>query len=94
MTKDGEAAKIHDYLDADKIEQESPCDGMHAAATDLLDDGVKDILRVGEGRREIEECFRTMKTDFEARPAFLHNDPRIKARFLICFLSLSQMPIS
>ena len=37
---------------------------------------------------EIEECFRIMKTDFEARPVFLHDDIRIKAHFLICFLAL------
>ena len=29
-----------------------------------------------------------MKTEFEARPVFLHEDLRIKAHFLICFLSL------
>ena len=32
--------------------------------------------------------FRIMKTDFEARPVFLHDDIRIKAHFLICFLAL------
>lgn len=41
-----------------------------------------------EGRWEIEECFRIIKTEFEARPVFLHEDLRIKAHFLICFLSL------
>ena len=46
------------------------------------------ILKVSEGHWEIEECFRIMKTDFEARPVFLHDDVRIKAHFLICFLSL------
>ena len=61
---------------------------MYAVTTDLLDDDVKDILKVSEGRWEIEECFRIMKTDFEARPVFLHDDVRIKAHFLICFLSL------
>ena len=29
-----------------------------------------------------------MKTDFSARPVYLHNESRIKAHFLICFLSL------
>lgn len=29
-----------------------------------------------------------MKTDFEASPVFLHDDVRIKAYFLICFLAL------
>ena len=61
---------------------------MYAVTTDLLDDDVKDILKVSEGRWEIEECFRIMKTEFEARPVFLHDDVRIKAHFLICFLSL------
>ncbi len=88
VTEDEEAVKIHNYLDTDKIEQESLYDGMYAATTDLLDDDGKDILRVSEGRWELEECFQIMKTDFEARPVFLHDDVRIKAHFLICFLSL------
>lgn len=87
-TEDGEAAKIHNYLDTDKIEEEALYDGMYAVTTDLLDDDVEDILKVSEGRWEIEECFRIMKTEFEARPIFLHDDIRIKAHFLICFLSL------
>lgn len=88
ITKDGEAADIHHYLDTDKIEEEALYDGMYAVTTDLLDDDVKDILKISEGRWEIEECFRIMKTDFEARPVFVHADTHIKAHFLICFLSL------
>lgn len=88
VTEEGEAAKIKNYLDTDKIETEALYDGMYAVTTDLLDDDVKDILKVSEGRWEIEECFRIMKTDFEARPVFLHDDVRIKAHFLICFLAL------
>ena len=61
---------------------------MYAVTTDLLDDDVKDILKVSEGRWEIEECFRIMKTDFEARPIYLQDEIRIKAHFLICFLAL------
>lgn len=88
VTEDGEAADIRHYLDTDKIEDEALYDGMYAVTTDLLDDDVKDILKVSEGRWEIEECFRIMKTDFEARPVFVHADTRIRAHFLICFLSL------
>ena len=33
---------------------------MYAVTTDLLDDEVQDILKVSEGRWEIEECFRMM----------------------------------
>ena len=88
VTEDGEAADIRHYLDTDKIEDEALYDGMYAVTTDLLDDDVKDILKVSEGRWEIEECFRIIKTDFEARPVFVHADTRIRAHFLICFLSL------
>lgn len=88
VTDDGEIAKIHNYLDNDKIELESQYDGLYAICTDLLDDDVSEILKVSEGRWEIEECFRIMKTDFEARPVYLQNENRIKAHFLTCFLAL------
>ncbi len=87
-TDDGEVAKIHHYLDEDKIENEALYDGLYAVCTDLLDDDVSDILKVSEGRWQIEECFRILKTDFAARPVYLQDENRIKAHFLICFLSL------
>lgn len=87
-TKDGEVADIHYYLDEERITEEAKYDGLYAICTDLLDDPVKDILKVSEGRWQIEECFRIMKTDFSARPVYVQRDDRIKAHFLICFLSL------
>jgi transposase len=87
-TEEGEKAKIHYYLDLDKIAEEELYDGLYAVCTDLLDDDVADILKVSEGRWQIEDCFRTMKTDFEARPVYLTREDRIKAHFLTCFLSL------
>lgn len=88
-TKEGEAADIQHYLDENKITEESQYDGLYAVCTDLLDDEVGDILKVSEGRWQIEECFRIMKTDFSARPVYLQDENRIKAHFLICFLALT-----
>ena len=88
-TKDGEIADIQHYLDESKIEDEARYDGLYAVCTDLLDDEVSEILKVSEGRWQIEECFRIMKTDFSARPVYLQNENRIKAHFLICFLALT-----
>lgn len=88
-TKDGEAADIHNYLDENKIYEESLYDGLYAVCTDLLDDEAADILKVSEGRWQIEECFRIMKTDFSARPVYLQDENRIRAHFLICFLALT-----
>ena len=88
VTEEGEKAKVHSFLDENKITDESLYDGLYAVCTDLLDDDVSDILKVSEGRWQIEECFRIMKTDFAARPVYLQDENRIKAHFLICFLAL------
>lgn len=87
-TKDGEVADIHYYPDESKVAEEAKYDGLYAVSTDLLDDEVKDILKVSEERWQIEECFRIMKTDFSARPIYVQREDRIKAHFLICFLAL------
>lgn len=87
-TKEGEAANIYSYLDEAKIQSEEQYDGLYAVCTDLLDDEVSEILMVSEGRWQIEECFRIMKTDFSARPVYLRDENRIRAHFLTCFLAL------
>ena len=43
---------------------------------------------MNQQRWEIEENFRIMKTEFEARPVYVQRDDRIKAHFLTCYLSL------
>ena len=88
VTKEGEKADVHYYLDLDKIAEEEKYDGLYAVCTDLLDDEVSEILKVSEGRWQIEDCFRTMKTDFNARPIYVSREDRIRAHFLTCFLAL------
>ena len=89
VTKEGEVAEHQTQeLDIDKILEETKYDGLYAVCTDLLDDYVEDILKVSEGRWQIEACFRVMKTDFSARPVHVRREDRIKAHFLICFLAL------
>lgn len=89
VTPEGEADDIKYSLDENKITEETLYDGLYAVCTNLLDDNVADILRVSEGRWQIEECFRIMKTDFSARPVYLQDENRIQAHFLICFLALT-----
>lgn len=89
VTPEGEEADIKYSLDENKIAEETLYDGLYAVCTDLLDDNVANILKVSEGRWQIEECFRIMKTDFSARPVYLQDENRIQAHFLICFLALT-----
>lgn len=62
-------------------------DGFYGVTTDL-EGGVAEVIEINKQRWQIEECFRIMKTDFEARPIYVQKEECIKAHFLICFLAL------
>lgn len=87
-TTDSELAQIESYsLNQEMIYQESRFDGFYALCTDL-EDPAPDIVKLNGGRWIIENGFRIMKTDFDARPVYVRRDDRIKAHFLTCFLAL------
>lgn len=87
-TKDGEVAEIAtSYIDQSVIKNEEKYDGFYAVCTNL-DESISSIVKANKRRWEIEECFRIMKTDFEARPVYLNRKERILAHFMTCFISL------
>ena len=87
-TKDGEVAdKTVYYIDEDSIVKEEMYDGFYAVCTSL-DDKAEAIVKVNQRRWEIEECFRIMKTEFQARPVYLKRKERIVAHFITCFIAL------
>ena len=88
VTKYGELAEISDsFIDRAVIENEEKYDGFYAVCTNL-DDDTETIVKANKRRWEIEECFRIMKTDFEARPVYLKRQERILAHFMTCFIAL------
>ena len=88
VTEDGEIAQKNIYqLDEAKILEESMYDGFYAVVTNLEGD-ISEIININKQRWEIEENFRIMKSEFEARPVFVRREDRIKAHFLTCFISL------
>ncbi|MBR1574917.1 MAG: IS1634 family transposase [Bacteroidales bacterium] len=88
VTPDGELAQTASYsLNQEMIDQEARFDGFYALCTDLHDPAPA-IIKLNGGRWIIENGFRIMKTDFDARPVYVRRDDRIKAHFLICFLAL------
>ena len=87
-TDNGEIAENTTYsINQDMIDEEEKYDGYYALTTNLIDD-ISEILKIVKGRWEIEESFRIMKSDFLARPVNLSREDRIKAHFMICFISL------
>lgn len=87
-TADGEIAdKKTLKLKSSRIEEEQCFDGFYGVCTTLEND-VSDIIAINKQRWQIEAAFRTMKSEFKARPVYLQRDDRIQAHFLTCFISL------
>jgi len=82
-------------LDYDSIREEEMYDGYYCIVTNLFNEG-KDmnrftdekIIDIYRGLWRIEDSFRVTKSDLETRPIRLSREDRIKAHFLICFISL------
>ncbi len=88
VTPDGEIAEKQLYgLDEEQILKEEMYDGFYAVITNLEGD-VSEIIKINKQRWEIEENFRIMKTEFEARPVYVRREDRIKAHFMTCYISL------
>lgn len=88
VTQDGEIAEqSSSYINREAIEAEELYDGFYAVCTNLEDD-CETIVKVNKKRWEIEECFRIMKTDFEARPVYVKRKDHILAHFITCFIAL------
>lgn len=87
-TDTGEVAvKKKVTFNEDKVTDEEMYDGFYAVCT-TLEDPIEEIIKINRRRWEIEESFRIIKSEFEARPVYLQKDNRIKAHFLTCFIAL------
>jgi len=82
VTNDEEIAENKVY----EIDEELH-DGFYAVMTNL-EGNIEEIIKINRQRWEIEENFRIMKTEFEARPVYDKKDDRIKAHFMTCYISL------
>lgn len=91
--QDGAAKKkprIKYRINEEKIEEMARFDGFYAVTTSISSGKmpVAEIIRVNRGRWEIEEAFRILKSDFQARPVYVRKEPHIRAHFTVCFIAL------
>jgi transposase len=77
-------------LNQHRISEDEKYDGYYALSTNIFKEEmpVQNLIAIASRRWEIEECFRIMKTDLEARPFYHSKDCRIIAHFQICFMAL------
>lgn len=88
-TKEGEEAVYTTYyIDENTIAEEEKYDGLYGVSTDLDKGGLSKVININKNRWEIEESFRILKTDLQARPIYLSRDDRIEAHLLTCYLTL------
>lgn len=89
FTDSAEVAENTSYaLDLEAIEKEARFDGFYAVCSNLEEESAVEIIRANSQRWEIEDMFRTLKTEFESRPVYLRRNDRIIAHFITCFLAL------
>lgn len=75
-------------LNTEKIREEEKYDGYYAVITDKMEMSVDEAMDIYKGQWKIEECFRILKTDLEARPVFVWTDDHIKGHFIMCYVCL------
>jgi transposase len=87
-TDTGEIAGNIEYsIDEEAFKNEEKYNGLYGITTNLIND-TESIIKVMNGRWEIEESFRIMKNEFDSGTVYLSREDRIKGHFITCFLSL------
>ncbi|HIS12438.1 MAG TPA: IS1634 family transposase [Candidatus Onthocola stercoravium] len=81
------ACNIEYIIDEEIYKNEEKYNGLYGITTNLIDDTAT-IIKVMNGRWEIEESFRIMKDDFDSGTVHLSREDRIKGHFITCFLAL------
>lgn len=95
----GEAGKYIDYTDEDgkkakisinkeAIEKDLKYAGYNLLVTSETNMDDIDIYNTYHNLWRIEESFKIMKSDLEARPVFLQKENTIKGHFLICYIAV------
>jgi len=75
-------------VDLEKAKKDAMYDGYFCIITSELEYDERKMRQVYGGLWRIEQSFRIMKTDFDARPVFVRKNEHIRAHFLICFVAL------
>lgn len=98
-TEYGEAGKYVEFIDKagkkaavsinqEAIEKDLKFAGYNLLVTSETEMTDQDIYSTYHNLWRIEESFKIMKSDLDARPAFVQKEDAIKGHFLICYLTV------
>ena len=85
-SKDGSKATAK--INQKKIDEDKKICGYNMLVTSELKATKEEIYRVYHNLWRIEESFRMMKSELDARPVFLRKKETISGHFLICYLGV------
>jgi len=85
---DGKGKKATVELNEEAIEKDLKFAGYNLLVTSELDMTERDIYTIYHNLWRIEESFKIMKSDLDARPVFLQKEDTIKGHFLVCYLTV------
>ena len=84
--KKGEKASVS--MNEEAIERDLKFAGYNLLVTSEISMDDRDIYDVYHNLWRIEESFKIMKSDLDARPVFLQKESTIKGHFLICYIAV------
>lgn len=97
-TLDEETGEIKDLtphitIDEEQISFDEQFDGINVLITSEIEMNDNQLVSNYRSLSRIEDCFKVLKTNFEARTVYVWTKPRIEAHFLICFIALTILRI-
>ena len=85
---DGKGEKANVSINQKAIDKDLRFAGYNLIVTSEIKMTDQDIYSTYHNLWRIEESFRIMKSDLDARPAFVQKENSIKGHFLICYLTV------
>lgn len=85
-SKDGDKAKAS--INQDKIDEDKKLCGYNLLVTSEIHMSKEEIYKAYHNLYRIEESFRIMKSELDARPVFLKTRKTVYGHFLICYLAV------
>jgi transposase len=85
---DGKGEKATVVINQDAVDKDLKFAGYNLMVTSEVEMTDQDIYNTYHNLWRIEESFRIMKSDLDARPVYLQKIDTIKGHFLICYLTV------
>ena len=80
-------------INQDKVDEDLLLAGYNLLITSEINKSEREIYNIYHQLWKIEDTFRTLKSELEARPAYLQRQDSLYGHFLICYLSVFALRI-